>query len=247
MKPVLILFLIFVCGLSFGQIRTVEYFNSKWEKTKEKKAKIRRVIMMDNDTTFALTDYTKRGKLLMKGKYRSVDPLIENGFFEFYDRKTQLRYASGYYTNGQMTGVWKYYTNNYYVVHEIDYDIIERRYKECGDVKSILMTNEADRKNFKNAMYQGYPFSKFEEFLYQNATYPPMAEHLLQQGAFVAQFKISNFGQVCEPKIVVSPSKDLSRELLRLISISSGWQPAKIDDEPIQMLLTLPVVFRLPK
>jgi len=245
MKPVLILFLIFISGLSIGQIRTVEYFNSKWEKTKEKKAKIRRVIIMENDTTFTLTDYTKRGKLLMKGQYRSVDPLIEHGFFEFYDRKTQLRYASGYYTNGQMTGVWKYYRNNYYVIQEIDYDIIEKRYRECDSTEVLSITPQIIGLIEKPTFKGDKSHAKFKEFLFQHLIYPPMAKYYLKEGRVIAQFTISNSGQICNGEIIESPSKDLSRELLRIISISAGWEPAKFKGVPIQMGITMPIGFTL--
>lgn len=66
----------------------------------------------------------------------------------------------------------------------------------------------------------------WKRFLEQNVEYPKYAQKKSIQGVVKVQFIVSKTGEVSEFKIISSPDESLSKEVLRLMSLSPLWKPA---------------------
>lgn len=94
----------FVC---IAQPMETQYLNRKYQLTKKNRACFVRKIQKVNDTLFTVTDFTKNEKIVMNGSYSLIKPMIENGEFQFFDKKSNIL-ASGHYRNGIMCGEWTF-------------------------------------------------------------------------------------------------------------------------------------------
>jgi hypothetical protein len=122
MKKIILLIFGLISLNLYSQEKEMKYFTYKWKPTSENNAKIIREIIKHNDTLYNVIDYQKKGKLYMKGQFSSINPMIENGFFEFYDIDNYKKIATGYYANGVMTGVWSFMDYNG-ITKKVNYDL----------------------------------------------------------------------------------------------------------------------------
>lgn len=98
------------------------------------------------------------------------------------------------------------------------------------------------------------PFEKMPEFktdinrfLAKTMRYPAEAREADQQGRVNVRFTVDENGNVTDV-VVINPSIDpsLMKEAIRVVKLSSGgWTPGKLDDKPVKVVYTLPVMFRL--
>jgi TonB family protein len=96
------------------------YYNRYWELTRPDSSVFFRVCVFDTTRmTFVglVQDFTKDGKLLMKGTYRGG---LKEGAFTFYYPSGQVE-SAGHYVNGYRAGRWAYYYKNGTPKQEVEF------------------------------------------------------------------------------------------------------------------------------
>jgi TonB family protein len=244
MKKIILLTIGLISLTAYSQEKEMKYFNYKWKPTSEKKAKYSREILKQNDTLYLVTDYQKNGKLYMKGQYSSIRPMIENGFFEFYDFDNYKKIATGYYTNGEMTGDWNF-TDYNGITRKVNYDLVliyNEKQSDSPDSSSVLMIVEQMPK-FKDRM----SLQDFSNYIGENLVYPPMAQRYIKEDKVYVQFAVNKLGQISDIKVVNKVYKDLEREAVRVISQSPDWTPGYQKGKPVRVQFTFPINFELTR
>ena len=85
----------------------------------------------------------------------------------------------------------------------------------------------------------------FSMFLAHNIKYPKTARDSNIQGRVYATFIVEKDGSLSNIKIMRSPSKSLSDETIRVLSLSPNWTPGYQNNQPVRVSFTVPVNFSL--
>ena len=93
--------------------------------------------------------------------------------------------------------------------------------------------------------FQGGAPASFAEWMFGQMQYPEQAKKDSISGSVFVKFTISSEGKLTDAEIVKSPHKLLSEEVLRILSLSPGWTPGKIDGKNVNISFMMPVVFSL--
>lgn len=93
--------------------------------------------------------------------------------------------------------------------------------------------------------YQG-GMSAMMSFIMENIKYPEDAKKAGKEGRVVCSFIVDKEGKVTEPHVVQSSgTQSLDDEAVRLVSLMPNWKPGKDKGEPVNVLYTIPVLFKL--
>jgi TonB family protein len=93
-----------------------------------------------------------------------------------------------------------------------------------------------------------YPggMSAMMNFIMDNIKYPEDAKKAGKDGRVICSFIIDKEGKVTEPHVVQSSgTQSLDEEAVRLVSLMPDWKPGKDKGEPVSVLYTIPVLFKL--
>ncbi len=86
-------------------------------------------------------------------------------------------------------------------------------------------------------------------FVYTNIKYPKEARDRGTEGMALAEFVITDKGQVQSSKIVKELGDGTSQEILRVLSLMNQrdfrWIPGQVDGKPVNVLYKLPIKFKL--
>jgi TonB family protein len=82
-------------------------------------------------------------------------------------------------------------------------------------------------------------------FLATTIRYPSKARDIGFQEAIYVSFSINKEGKTTNIKTLKSNSKDLADEAIKVIKAMPKWKPARMNGEPIEMTLLLPIIFRI--
>jgi len=212
------------------------YFNNEWQPTTKNQAVYIRKTIKKSDSLYIVTDYNNKMKLLMKGEYSSIDPMVENGYFEFYDIDNFKKVATGYYYNGIMKGEWNYINYNSYITKKVNYDIPILDFK----VSDAYIVVDIDPKFGDTTS-----FDIFRKYLGENLIYPPMAVKYSIEGKIIVEFVIDETGHVCSVAVLTNGNKDLEREACRVLEQSPEWTPGYFKGEKVKTKLVFPFKFKL--
>ena len=94
-------------------------------------------------------------------------------------------------------------------------------------------------------MFNGGDASKFATWVFGQIKYPEEAYKEGVQGRVTLQFVISKKGDVKDVKVARSSGNELlDNEALRVVSMSPAWTPGKVEGKPVDVMFTIPVVFK---
>ena len=82
-------------------------------------------------------------------------------------------------------------------------------------------------------------------YLGASVHYPEINPEVDIQGTVVAQFIIDKDGNPSDVKALRSPSRDFTREVMRVVLMMPKWTPGKKDGQPVRVGYILPVKFKL--
>jgi protein TonB len=82
-------------------------------------------------------------------------------------------------------------------------------------------------------------------FLSGNITYPKQAIEREIQGTIYVSFIVNSDGKVTDGKILRGIGGGCEKEALRVVKMMPRWTPGKQDGKPVDVLYTMPIVFRL--
>jgi hypothetical protein len=240
-RKMLLLILVGILPLSiYGQLLRTEYYNKLWMKSSETRYYFKREIYKKG-SLFQIIDYYRDNVTQMVGSYSSIDPLIENGHFQFYSIDGTIE-SEGVYNNGLMIGKWKYYDEIGKPKFELDYNLVDTL---CDFSPNYMYIQDSI---FLDSMplFKGQDFKAFEMFIEKNIVYPSMASRHYKTGEITALFTINSDGYVCKVSTTGSDNKDLLLETKRVILASPKWKPAIKDGKPIAVQCKCPVRFFFP-
>lgn len=86
----------------------------------------------------------------------------------------------------------------------------------------------------------------FSEFIITEMKYPQDALEQKTEGRVYVQFTIDKNGYIKNAKVVRGVQSSLDQEALRIIYSSPKWQPGIKDGQPVDVVFTFPVEFKLP-
>ena len=88
--------------------------------------------------------------------------------------------------------------------------------------------------------------SAMMSFIMENIKYPEDAKKAGKEGRVVCSFIVDKEGRVTEPHVVQSSgTQSLDDEAVRLVSLMPDWKPGKDKGEPVNVLYTIPILFKL--
>lgn len=177
-------------------------------------------ILVDNDS-YHISIFNNSGNLKMKGTFSSIDPMIPDGAFEFYNISNKYDKCIGNYQNGEIIGQWKIYKGD--SIRIINYDSININpcKKLENDKHSDLFIFYGEYPTFRGVS----PTQSFREYIAEERFYPPFEELFKITGRVMIQFAIDTSGNVCNPKIVKNANPNFDKEALRILKNSPKWKP----------------------
>lgn len=93
--------------------------------------------------------------------------------------------------------------------------------------------------------FEGGNQLKFRSWASSQLQYPQIAMENGIQGRVTAEFVIDRDGSLINIKILNSPDRSLSEEVINVLSSSPRWKPGKQRMVPVRVRFTLPFDFRL--
>jgi TonB family protein len=225
-----------------GQPEELEGFDLVWKGTIEGRESYTREIRTSLARRYTVWDYLANESYQMKGEYRSIDPLIEDGEFLFFHWNGQLSHK-GSYKDGELVGDWLIYNEAGELIRTINYDF---------EVNETARPDHESEDCDRMAEFIGKDYSvetdkavDLHDFLAAEIVYPPMAAKYNIQGKVYVQFMINEDGSVSDALVVRTLHKDLDKEALRVVRNMPAWKPAVKEGKPVRTAYTCPIAFSM--
>lgn len=247
-----------LCFLLSAQSVQTRYFD-KDRQPVERKRRAEFIVETEkqHDSLYQVREYHRSGQLLMSGSYASLDPPVEHGEFAFYRNYGSGTISTGQYTMGRMSGIWSYYWNNQ-VYKTADYDAPIRWYNHDAKADTSELPGFFLDKDSENDFWIAesgeiihppqYPddgLRGFYRYLGRNFVYPTMPRRYAMEDTVMVNFLVDATGKIHIISADTSVHKDFRQEAIRVVASSPEWIPAKKDDQPANIRLSIPVYFRL--
>ena len=118
----------------------------------------------------------------------------------------------------------------------------------ASDGESLIDIDLSDLPKLKAEEMPEYPggMSAMMNFIMENIKYPKDAKKAGKDGRVICSFIIDKEGKVTEVHVAQSSgTQSLDEEAVRLVSLIPDWKPGKDKGEPVSVLYTIPVLFKL--
>ena len=126
-------------------------------------------------------------------------------------------------------------------VEVIDLDQVEADVEEEEDEEEALPFNALDVK----PTFQGGDANAFSIWVNSQLRYPENAKRNGIQGRVTLEFTIDTKGRVTDVKVLRGVHKLLDKEAVRVVSKSPRWTPGYVNQKPVRVTYTFPVIFQL--
>lgn len=93
--------------------------------------------------------------------------------------------------------------------------------------------------------FQGGDLNVFRRWVHDRLVYPTVARENNIQGKVTVQFVIERDGSLTNIRVLVTPDKLLSDEVIRVLNTSPKWEPGKMRNMPVRISYTLPIDWTL--
>ena len=94
--------------------------------------------------------------------------------------------------------------------------------------------------------FEGGDIQNFRQWVMMQVRYPAEAQQQKIQGCVVVQFVVERDGSISGFKVMHTPDRLLSEEVVRVLQKAPKWTPGRQDGKLVRVKYTLPVDFRLP-
>ena len=179
---------------------------------------------------------------IMTGKLKTLEPMNRTGKYMFYTPGGDP-YASGFYTNNIPFRSWSFFDKEGGVVNSLNYSGAIQFLNNFGSIDlggdsitSLKKTPGSRKKDIK----------VFLNFIHENAVYPPFSLINSEEGRVVCQFVIDKSGKLINVRVIEGLNEDFDLEVIRLLSLAPLWKPLKVKGDPVNVVYTLPILFKLP-
>ncbi len=202
----IILFLIFNVLKVIGQPIKTTFLDYYWNDSKDRTSTYIKEIYK-NDQGYKILIFTNPNCSLwgnnMKEQvfechYKSLNPDIEDGYFK-------NKHFIGQYNNGDMTGIWYKIDDQEKIIDTLDYSFIIENQKYLN-YKPTKINNQTIERN-----------DLIQYNLANHIVYPPRSIIKNEQGKVIADVMTDSNGEIIQITIKQSVSKDLDKELIRVL------------------------------
>lgn len=122
---------------------------------------------------------------------------------------------------------------------------------------SALKQENPDNKEFKEEKsyyfivdkmpkFNGKNSNEFKNFIQQEIRYPQEASENNIEGKVFVTFIVGKNGYVKDAKVVRGAHPSIDQEALRVVYSSPRWEPGIKNNEPVDVMFTFPITFKLP-
>lgn len=214
----------------FAQRTDTIWYNNKWEKTNEIKARhyFRTTEKVASDH-YVVNDFYETRAKQMEGNYSSLNPEIKHGKFKYWFRNGQVQMEATYVKNEPVQ--MKQFNEQGDIVTE--WELIEVSRLVNGKLLTELVSIERAPK---------FPGGKqaLETYLSENLKHISSIE---ASGKVFVNFKVKPDGSISEVQAIGSSDPLLSREAEKIIKRMPKWEPGKQNGKAITVSLSLPILF----
>jgi len=203
------------------------------------------------------------GTLMVEGQFKNGK---ETG--EWYKHTS----GRGNYVNGKMEGEWKDYGKDGKLAYLYNYVNGKKEgpfiiYDSLGQIENegIYMSDTIFSQSKEKIVSDGSEImpmmaschsDDLEErhkcsnitwlnYIYKNLKYPNIAREYGVEGSAIAQFVINKDGSITDIKIKRGLCQDIKFEIIRLLRKMPGWNPGLKDGDPVKVIFTLTIKFKL--
>jgi periplasmic protein TonB len=238
-KSLILLSLLFsVLRITHGQV----YLDSSYNQVARGQAVYYQTIDDDNQghfiqRTFRMNDTLVRLEpfIVAKGEKKLDGTLL------IYYNNGKLNYSREFKAGVQNGEVKGYYKNG--IVRRLEHYRDGRMTDgKCYGIRGQDTTFYAYETQ---ATFKGKDINGFREYIQKKAIYPPESVEAGNSGKVIVQFSVSAEGKIEKVKILDSPDKYLSREVMKTVTSAGKWKPATLEGKNIQQDFVIPVIFVL--
>lgn len=162
-----------------------------------------------------------------------------NGICGFYDKDFKEIIESGAIKDGVYDGVWRggwkksgvHYTETYALGKLVSGESTDRAGKQYPYTKTHI------QPEFKGGM------KEFYKYLTKNVKYPSECYTQRIQGKVYLRFQILKDGTISNIKVLSSPHPSLTKEAIRVMSVSPPWEPGVERGIPVNVPFNIPIMF----
>lgn len=97
----------------------------------------------------------------------------------------------------------------------------------------------------KMPKFNGKDTDEFKKYLNSKIEYPQEAIDKKIQGRVFVQFMIDKSGYIKDAKVVRGVHPSIDQEALRIVYSSPKWEPGTQKGEPVDVVFTFPIIFKL--
>jgi TonB family protein len=233
--------------ISFGQEKTTKYYSSNWKDLKKNKGMYVREIIKVKDSLYYVQDYMSEGMTLeMRGYYKSISPLIEDGPIEYFDRQGN-QIMQGKYCNGELCGKW--IVNNYIggiKYAELDYNFNNFYFvpQENDSIKNVKEISTDTKLEMKQPEFPGGDL-ELRKYIANNIVIPYSGIRYHKSGIVYVQFVVNEEGRIENALVVQSNYKDYDKESVRVVRNMPIWVPGEQDGKKVKVSFTIPITFNV--
>lgn len=221
-KNLVLIFLIFLCELSFSQtrVRYLNELNSLSPEVPKEQAQFSRTTIKNYEVVTIEDFDLKRNRLVGSKTYKSGVPF----------------------------GIWKVNINNKLVELDYDFETTYMKSKEELCLDSILMERLGSNL-FEDDKREKYIAPKLKndmnvyEFIGKQLIYPPDASKYGISGKVYIQFEMDKEGSIHNILLAKGQEKHLDKEAERIIRSLKFSSPAYLDGKPIELCIIIPIRF----
>ena len=129
-------------------------------------------------------------------------------------------------------------------VEVIDLDQVEADVEEEAEEEEDPETLPFNALDVKPT-FQGGDANAFSIWVNSQLRYPENAKRNGIQGRVTLEFTIDTKGRVTDVKVLRGVHKLLDKEAVRVVSKSPRWTPGYVNQKPVRVTYTFPVIFQL--
>jgi len=177
------------------------------------------------------------------------NPNVKHGKYQYSEGKKVVE--RGQYDNDKRIGVWEFYDADGTVEQKYDYTskklVFNKEPNQFEDYKCkvIIDGNPTEIVPDTLPVFIGGR-SRYDRYVQKNLKYPSASKSSGIEGNQIVLTTLSNQGDILNTKIYRSISPDIDEEALRLINeLPKEWIPARHQNKNVDVLIALPVFFRL--
>lgn len=215
--------------LNAQEIDTI-WYNNKWEKTDDTKAKhYFRTINKVSDKSFFVCDFFETKAKQMEGYYSSLNPEIKNGTFLYWFRNGRIQLETTYKNNEQMQV--RQYDETGNIVQE--WELLEIASIVNGKlIKELVSIERSPKFPGGEEDMNKYLFKSLKEINTNNIS-----------GQTNVQFKVNTDGTISDITLLNKLNPRLDKEIIKTIQKMPNWIPGKQKGKLVAVKMFLPINF----